>query len=87
MLRHASKPLCAEPKNGCCGMLRHSAACCGVLRLHMLAGEYTRNVLSLPPPKMAPQESNHFGHINCINTPPSHKHGTIKSTRQFTPTS
>ena len=27
MLRHASKPLCAAPKNGCCGMLR----------LHMLA--------------------------------------------------
>ena len=22
MLRHASKPLCAAPKNGCCGMLR-----------------------------------------------------------------
>ena len=29
MLRHASKPLCAAPKNGCCGMLR----------LHMLGGE------------------------------------------------
>ena len=26
MPRHASKPLCAAPKNGCCGMLQHAAA-------------------------------------------------------------
>ena len=26
MLRHASKPLCAAPKNGCHGMPRHAAA-------------------------------------------------------------
>ena len=33
MLRHASKSLCAAPKNGCCGMLRHAAAAHAWLKL------------------------------------------------------
>ena len=39
----------------------------------------------LPTPKMAPQESKHFGHKRCIKTPPSHEHSTITSTIRLPP--
>ena len=42
---------------------------------------YTRASQILTPPEMAPQEIKPIGHRNCINTPPSHKHFTIKQRR------
>ena len=37
-------------------------------------GEHTQNVLIVTPAQNAPEESKHFGHKHCINTPPSTKH-------------
>ena len=53
-----------------------------MLRAHRgsFCGEYTRNVLTFTSSQNGSEESKPIGHKNCVNTPPSHKHTTIKST-------
>ena len=47
--------------------------------------EYTRNVVMFPPSQNGPQREHMLWPQNCMNSPPSHKYSTIKSTGQLHP--
>ena len=80
MLRHASKPLCAAPKNGCCGMLQNAAAAHAwcratrIVRMMFTGWSSQQSVISskinpMPPPSATSLRTNSKAVVlSCLMT-------------------
>ena len=68
------------------GTFCHKGRTCAVCIVLLLWRLHPERRDFLPPPKTAPQESKHFGHKHCLDSPRSNKHRTIKSTIPLAPT-